>query len=366
MIKNKKDGTLLTINTGSSSIKFCLFGMDADLPVLAAGKVANIGGTAVFEPKNGAAQILAPDTTHETALDFILGWLSAYTGQLTAIAHRIVHGGTKYHSAIQLDADALVYLRMLCPLAPLHQPHNLRAIERFWKTHPTLPQYGCFDTAFHAGHTALFYRYALPENIRNQGVRRYGFHGLSYQWIVHCLKQDFPHLAMGRVIAAHLGNGSSLCAIKNGISIDSSMGMTALDGLPMGTRCGAIDPGVMLYMLNALKMTPDHIQHLLYQESGLKGLSGLSNDVKTLLASDSEAARFALEFYALKAAQEIASMAIAIGGMDTLVFTGGIGEHAEPIRLQILGHLSSMAEFQTLVIPANEERGMALEITETF
>ena len=206
----------------------------------------------------------------------------------------------------------------------------------------------------------LFTEYALPQKIRDKGVRRYGFHGLSYEWIATVLRRDEPMLAQGRIIAAHLGNGSSLCAMRNGVSIDTSMGMTALEGLPMGTRCGNLDPGAVIYMIRELGFSPDEAEHCFYNESGLLGLSGQTNDVKTLQDSDTAKARFALDYFALKAAQFIGMMAVALGGVDGIVFTGGIGENSAFMCEKILGHIAFLKPFDVRVIPANEERIMAM------
>lgn len=364
---------LLTLNTGSSSIKFRLFGMEESLPFLLGGKVTDIGGAPHFqvhasEYSRDEMQALAPGSSHASALTHVLDWLRAHQRgwTLAAAAHRIVHGGPRYDAPIRLDADAVGYLRDLCSLAPLHQPHNLLAVDALWQQHPELPQYGCFDTAFHARQDALHTSYALPAHIREAGVRRYGFHGLSYDWLAHSLRRDHPELAAGRVVAAHLGNGASLCAMRGGLSVDTTMGMTALDGLPMGTRCGSIDAGAILYMQRSLGLSPDALEQLLYEESGLKGLSGISNDVKTLGESASAQAGFALDYFVWKCTQHIAAMATTLGGMDALVFTGGIGENAAGIRARIVEGLAFLPPFPSLVIPANEERSMALSIQEHF
>lgn len=364
---------LLTLNTGSSSIKFRLFGMEPSLPFLLGGKVTDIGGNAVFqvhmaEHTRDEQTTLGTGTTHASALDHVLSWLFAHQQgwKLAGAAHRIVHGGPRYAAPIRLDTEAVAYLRGLCPLAPLHQPHNLLAIEALWASHPELAQYGCFDTAFHATQGPLASTYALPASIRDKGVRRYGFHGLSYAWIAETLKHDHPHLARGRVVAAHLGNGASLCAMKDAQSVDTTMGMTALDGLPMGTRSGAIDAGVIIHMQRELGLTLDEVEHILYDESGLLGLSGISNDVKTLSGSGSDAAQFALTYFVHKCTQYIAAMAASLGGIDALVFTGGIGENARDIRERILQGLTFLPPFETLTIAANEERGMAQSIHTHF
>ena len=226
---------------------------------------------------------------------------------------------------------------------------------------PHVPQIACFDTAFHVNHEPIFEAYAVSRELKDKGIRRYGFHGLSYSWIAHVLKQDYPDLARGPVIAAHLGNGSSLCAMVNGQSIDTSMGMTALDGVPMGTRSGSFDPAAVIYMIRDLGMTPDEVEHSLYEKSGLKGLSEMTNDVKILLASQDPRARFALDYFALRIAQYFALLAVSIQSVDAIVFTGGIGENATPLREAIMRRLTILGQPRVLVIPANEERMMAMQ-----
>lgn len=360
--------TLLTLNAGSSSLKFRLFGLAHGLPYLLRGKVTGIGGQPEFqvrwqETSRDERVNLPADFGIDASVAFVLDWLDRQAGSETivAAAHRIVHGGPRDRAAM-LTPEVLKDLDAYSPLAPQHQPHNLAAVEALWRTHPDLPQFGCFDTAFHAHLEPMATRMALPDQVVDKGVRRYGYHGLSYAWIARCLRQDYPALAGGRVVAAHLGNGSSLCAMRSGDSVDTTMGLTALDGLPMGTRCGAVDPGAVLHLQTALGMTAAEVEHLLYEDSGLKGLSGISNDVRELLNSKDPRARFALEYYAYKTAQGIAAMAVSLGGLDALVFTGGIGENAEPVRHMIFDRLTFLPPFRTLVIPADEERAMAAEV----
>lgn len=364
---------LLILNTGSSSVKFRLLEMAGDMKLVAGGKISGIGSQPLFKAHTAAGDVidrdLPADTLHEESVRLILSWLGdrdMAVRQITAAAHRIVHGGAHYAEPALLTAEALAYLHTLEPLAPLHQPHNLAGVEILSALMPGAAQYGCFDTAFHARHAPLFHSFALPAFLREKGVRRYGFHGLSYSWIAQRLAQDFPHLAQGRVVAAHLGNGASLCAIKAGESIDTTMGLTALDGLPMGTRSGAIDPGAVLHMQRTLGYSPEEMEKILYEESGLKGLSGISNDVKTLIEADSEEARFALDYFVLRTAQYIASLAVSLGGLDALIFTGGIGENAPGVRAAIQERLSFLPAFETHVIPADEERGMAHSIRTSF
>lgn len=360
---------ILVLNAGSSSLKFQAF-RHVDLTKLAGGQVRNIGGDATFEATltSGAKEsaVLAKGGDHEAALSAVLEFVNRHDDgwHIMAVAHRIVHGGTRYADPVVLTPDTIDELTALCPLAPLHQPHNLAAVAAAEKLVGNVPNIGCFDTAFHAGHTELFNSYAVSGDMRAKGVRRYGFHGISYKWIARVLAKDHPDLAKGRVVAAHLGNGASLCAIQDCRSVDTTMGMTALDGLPMGTRSGAIDPGAVIYMGRDLAMSPDEIQAELYERSGLLGLSGISNDVKALLESDASRARFALDYQALKIAQYIAAMATSMGGMDGLVFTAGIGEHAKPVRDAVVAHLAFLGPFQVLVVPTNEELMMAIDAKE--
>ncbi|TKW61125.1 MAG: acetate kinase [Blastochloris viridis] len=363
---------LLTLNTGSSSVKFRLFGLSENLPLVAGGKVSSIGEAPVFKAhlENGptVTQSLTPSSSHEDAVLTILEWLKTSispTYSLTGIAHRIVHGGEYIHS-VRLTPDDMVYLHGLEPLAPLHQPHNLAGVRLLTMHLPGVAHYGCFDTAFHAGRSELHTTFALPEKIRSSGIRRYGFHGLSYNWISHTLHHDFPHLREKKVVAAHLGNGASLCAMHKGRSVDTTMGFTALDGLPMGTRCGALDPGVVLHLQRDMNYSASEMEQMLYEESGLKGLSGISNDVQTLLAAGTPRAMFALDYFVHKVAQNIAAQAVSLGGMDALVLTGGIGENNPDLCKAILEKIAFLPPFETLVIPANEERWMALDIYEHF
>lgn len=357
---------ILTLNTGSSSLKFSIFGLTPELPFLLGGTVKDIGGKPTFsgqlqEGVKAFTESLPDKATHEDAVVHVLHWIDQQekSWTLAAAAHRIVHGGRRYHAPTLIDAEAMRYLHSICPLAPLHQPHNLAGIEILSQKAPELPQYGCFDTAFHTTHDPLCATYALPASVRDKGVQRYGFHGLSYEWLANQLKTDAPALYAGRVVAAHLGNGSSLCALKGGKSVDTTMGMTALEGLPMGTRCGNIDAGAVFFMQRTMGLSVDECERVLYNDSGLKGLSGVSNDVKTLLDSQDPQAAFALDYYAFKVAQQIATMAVSIGGLDAVVFTGGIGENAAPVREKILAHLKFLPPFEVRIIAANEERNMA-------
>ncbi|CAM2759296.1 acetate/propionate family kinase [Legionella worsleiensis] len=358
---------VLIVNSGSSSVKFQVFDYTAELQLLAQGKITDLGTKPAFSVvdeihhNQHTYKVLAPDFNHLQSIEEILNWINHQKNwTITAVAHRVVHGGMAFTQSVLVTADVLSQLKKLCPLAPLHQPHNLAAIEIIQGMYPQLPQFACFDTAFHAQHSPLYSVYALPEYLQKQGIRRYGFHGLSYEWVAKSVQENYPALAKGRIIAAHLGNGASLCAMQNGISIDTTMGLTALDGLPMGTRCGSLDPGAITYMLRELGLPPAKIEHILYNESGLLGLSGLTNNVRELLDSPNERAHFALDYFCLKTAQFIAMMAISLGGIDGLVFTGGIGENSEQIRTNILDKLQVFHPFSVLIIPANEEKMMAI------
>ncbi|WP_146451987.1 acetate/propionate family kinase [Bythopirellula polymerisocia] len=352
---------ILVLNAGSSSLKASVFEAVADLPLLASGRITRIGAQAVFSWNGNPVAEFPTTVDHGGALRELLTWTerSANDWHLQAVGHRIVHGGEVFSSPTMLTPQVLHQLETLIPLAPLHQPTCLAAVYAIAQSHPDLMQIGCFDTAFHKYHAPVFQHYALPKYLRDQGIRRYGFHGLSYEWVAHELVRKHPQIAPGRIVAAHLGNGASLCAMLAGKSVDTTMGMTALDGLPMGTRCGCIDPGVVLYMLRVLNLKAERVEQILSCESGLVGLSGVSHDVQNLLESGSTEANFAIQFFCTMAAQHIARMAVSIGGLDALVFTGGIGEHAASIRTQIKEMLSFLVPFEVLVISANEERMIA-------
>ena len=264
-------------------------------------------------------------------------WLAAQIKNyvVVAIGHRVVHGGTLYSKPVLVDDDVLAKLKSFVPLAPLHQPASLDSMRALRHRHPDLPQVACFDTAFHHGHPELSDRFALPRALYDEGVRRYGFHGLSYEFISIALRKIAPDVASGRVVIAHLGSGASMCAVRNGRSVETTMSFTAIDGLPMGTRSGSLDPGVVLYLIEQKGMTPAQVEHMLYHESGLLGLSGISNDVRELLASKSRDAAMAIDYFCLRTAQAIAGLAVSLGGLDALVFTAGIGENAPQIRQRV-------------------------------
>lgn len=355
---------LLTLNAGSSSVKFKIFAITDELSMLAEGAVTNLHDKPLFKTSMNHVQNeqqLTSSMTQTMAVQYILAWLEKeQKWDIQAVTHRIVHGGTVFTESVQINSGLLTELKKLIPLAPLHQPYNIEAVEFIAKTRPDILQFACFDTAFHANQETLHTAYALPESIREQDVRKFGFHGLSYEWIVRFLKQNDPKLASARIVAAHLGNGSSLCALSQGQSIETTMGMTALAGLPMGTRCGDLDPGVVIYMMRELKCSLTEAETILYEQSGLLGLSSQTNDVQTLTKSNHKAASFALDYYCLKVAQYIAMMTVAIGGIDGIIFTGGIGENSQYVRDQVLARLKCLEPFAVKIVAANEEKMMAI------
>jgi acetate kinase len=296
-----------------------------------------------FKAKDSAGvslvdEYLAEGTTHEDALAALLRWLEGHfqDHRLVAAGHRVVHGGLLYTAPVRIDASVIVELRRLIPLAPLHQPHNLAAIAALSKLHPALPQIACFDTAFHHTQPEVATAFALPRRLTAEGIRRYGFHGLSYEYIASVLPDILgPAEADGRVVVAHLGSGASMCAMHRRKSVATTMGFTALDGLPMGSRCGNLDPGVVLYLIQEKGMTAQAVSDLLYHSSGLFGVSGVSDDMRTLLASDDPHAANAVALFVYRISRELGSLAAALGGLDALVFTAGIGEHAPEIRRRV-------------------------------
>jgi acetate kinase len=341
---------LLVLNAGSSSLKFALY--PRDVPPLADGhatrpetallraEVEGIGHAPRFRVRSGDAASLQVDvsavTDHAGALDAVLHGLHAGGHmQIAAVGHRVVHGGTRFERPTRIDAESLRALHELVPLAPLHQPYNLAAIERIAQIDPSLPQVACFDTAFHRSQPMLAQQFALPRALTASGIVRYGFHGLSYQYIAGVLAERHGAHLPQRVVVAHLGNGASLCALRDGLSVATSMGFTALDGIPMGTRCGSIDPGVVLHLIRQRGMSVDEVEDLLSRRSGLLGVSGISADMRTLLASDSAHAAEAVDLFAYRINREIGSLAAAMGGLDALVFTAGIGENSAPVRERI-------------------------------
>jgi acetate kinase len=337
---------IVVLNAGSSSIKFSVFRLDAESPALVLrGQIEGLYTAARFVAKDPAGATTATRTWdgegplgHDGAIRFLLDYLHGELAgyRVRAVGHRVVHGGTDYDRPVRLDSTLVEHLERFIPLAPLHQPHNLAAIRALLVRAPQLPQVACFDTSFHRRMPTVAQAFALPPAITDRGVRRYGFHGLSYEYIAATLPQLDAAAARGRVVVAHLGNGASMCAIDNGRSVASTMGFTAVEGLPMGTRSGSLDPGVLLYLMDELKMDVRAIEKLIYQQSGLLGVSGVSSDMRTLLASDDPRAAFAVELFCYRIHRELGSLVAALGGIDALVFTGGIGEHAAPVRARVL------------------------------
>jgi len=358
---------ILVYNAGSSSIKFALFPLAAEaIPArLFSGSISGIGGSqAAFTVRGaqaaGITNLTVTADSHGQALHIILDWLEHETTgwQLTAAGHRVVHGGTEFCQPVRVDDAVLARLKALIPLAPLHQPYALHAIEALAARYPQLPQVACFDTAFHATMPAREYRLALPDALLHQGIRRYGFHGLSYESIVRAMPAHLGEAAAGRVIIAHLGHGVSMCAVKDGQGIATTMGFTPLDGLPMGTRSGAIDPAVVLYLL-AHGMTAPEVSDLLHQRSGLLGLSGISDDMRTLLASTDARAQAAIDIFCYRIGRELGSLAAALGGLDAVILTGGIGMHAAPVRERIC----RQAAWLGIELDAQANRENALRIS---
>jgi acetate kinase len=336
---------ILVVNAGSSSLKFSLFtASDGELELAARGQAEGLYTAPRFIAKDATGQVLAERSWgegtklgHEGALDYLLPFLrERFAGhRLAAVGHRVVHGGMEYGEPVRVDARVVAALEKYVPLAPLHQPHNLAPIRALLARAPDLPQVACFDTAFHRRQPAVAAAFALPRSITERGVRRYGFHGLSYEYIAQALPRYDARAAAGKVVVAHLGNGSSMCAIDAGRSVASTMGFTAADGLPMGTRCGNLDPGVMLYLMDELKMDARAIEKLIYQQSGLLGVSGISSDMRTLEASADPAAKSAIDLFVYRIARELGSLAAALGGLDAVVFTAGIGENSVSLRERV-------------------------------
>ena len=335
----------LVLNAGSSSLKFCVFCRPPGgaWQLEERGQIDGIGTAARLSARDGHGDVLAQSDLSltvcdaRTAIDALATWLRSRYGnaRVLGVGHRVVHGGAKYDRPVLVTRNVLAELYQLIPLAPLHQPHNLAAIERIRERMPDVPQVACFDTSFHHSHPAVAKLIPLPKDICKSGLQRYGFHGLSYEYIASVLPDVAPEIAHGRVIVAHLGSGASLCALEDGISVDCTLGFTALDGLCMGTRPGTLDPGVVLYLYQSLGLSAKEIETVLYNKSGLLGISGISNDMRVLLADDDPAAQLAIDYFVYRAAKEIGSLAAALGGVDGLVFTAGIGENAPEIRKRI-------------------------------
>lgn len=386
------NGLLLTLNAGSSSLKFAVFDLQepTDGPKLA-GKIAGIGRDPEFSAKDGhgnavekkALTSLNASMSHEDLIALLLPWIKDQQGHqtLVAVGHRVVHGGRNFTGSTRITDAILDELESLTPLAPLHQPHNLAAIRAIANWQPDLAQIACFDTSFHRSQDRLAELFAIPRALTEEGIIRYGFHGLSYDYIASVLPDHLGGLAEGRVIVAHLGNGASMCAMKDRKSVATSMGFTALDGLMMGRRCGTIDPGVILYLMQAKGMSAAEVENLLYRQSGLLGVSGISNNMQVLTQHDSAQAQEAVDLFCYRAASVLAGLVPAIGGLDALVFTAGIGENAALVRKAICDRLAwlgvcidnvandtsasmistATSAIKVLVIPTDEEAVVARE-----
>ncbi|MGL4488616.1 MAG: acetate/propionate family kinase [Rhizobiaceae bacterium] len=370
---------VLTLNAGSSSLKVSLFPEKGEKP-LATGLADRIGPEGVLKLKDASGTPIEASgdmSNHAGAISGVINGFRAHWPDLDliAIGHRVVHGGAERTAPMAITNELLDELEKLSPFAPLHQPHNLAGIRAAMAAFPGVPQVACFDTAFHRNQPWVNDTFALPRAMYDEGVRRYGFHGLSYEFISGELSRTAPQIAEGRVVVAHLGNGASMCGIQDGRSVASTMGFSALDGLPMGTRSGQVDPGVLLYLMDQKRMTAAEITDLLYKKSGLLGLSGLSNDMRTLEAAGTPEAMQAIDYFVFRCQREVGAMAAALGGIDALVFCGGIGENSRLIRARICERLSWMgieidhaknaanesvissdfARTTVMVIPTNEE-----------
>lgn len=381
---------VVTLNAGSSSIKFALFAAEDDeTSPLALGLAEMTGEEQRIRVRDNSGATLYDDVWsqadgaafHEEALRRILSWQDEAFPRvnISAVGHRVVHGGVHYDAPAIITDEVIDRLEKLVPLAPLHEPHNIAGIKAARKAWPESIQVACFDTAFHRSHPFVNDVFALPRQYYAEGVRRYGFHGLSYEYVSTRLAEVSPAHAKGRVVVAHLGNGASMCAMQNGRSVASSMGFTALDGLPMGTRCGQLDPGVVLYLMQEKKLGAEEISNLLYKESGLKGLSGISHDMRELEASDSSEAREAIDYFVFRIRRELGGLAAVLQGIDAIVFCGGIGENAWRVRERVLEGMewlgveldrqaneqqrevisSAKSSVRVFVIPTNEEQIIA-------
>ena len=334
---------IVVLNGGSSSIKFSAFvsNTNQDLELKFRGQVDGIGVAPRFVAKTPAGEVIGdkdwennPDINHRTLLDYLIGWLrdNLQDVQVRAVGHRVVHGGEIYSQPVKIDQQVLQTLEGITPLVPLHQPHNLLPIHTLLELAPHLIQVACFDTAFHRSNPLVAQNFALPRSLTEEGVHRYGFHGLSYEFIARQLPKFDAQAAQGKVVVAHLGSGASMCAMLEGKSITSTMGFSALDGVVMGTRPGNLDPGVILYLMREKKMDAAALEELFYKKSGLLGVSQISNDMRVLLESEDPRAQEAIDLFVYRINRELGSLAAALGGLDGLVFTAGVGEHSAPIR----------------------------------
>lgn len=387
---------ILVVNAGSSSLKFQLHQIETEkqLSLVMSGQISGIAGSQpAFKVKDRSGRYLVERSLPAgqaadlgDAQNIMIAWLQeCMSAPPVAVGHRIVHGGPRMSRSVLIDQEILGYLDSLVPLAPLHQLNNLAPVRVVLEHWPETPQVACFDTAFHRTQDSVVQHFALPQEFYDRGVRRYGFHGLSYQYIAEHLRRTQPEVAGGRVIAAHLGSGASACALVDGVSCETTMGFTALDGLPMGTRPGRLDPGVVLWMLEQ-GMGHDEIQDLLYNHSGIKGLSGISNDMRTVLASEESSAHLAVDYFTYRTAESIAGLCVAAQGLDALVFTAGVGENSPEIRKRVCRRLEWMgihinedanesneliisqpdSPIGVYVIPTNEEAVIAKQTYEVF
>ena len=379
---------VITLNAGSSTIKYALFEADGDEPKpLAIGLAETTPEGRRIKLRDGSGKLIheqswtAKGGFHADALNRILEWRkTAYpNANIVGTGHRVVHGGLRFAAPVAVDDDVLQELEKLIPLAPLHEPYNIAGIKAAREAWPHQRHVACFDTAFHRSHPFVNDVFAIPRRFYDEGVRRYGFHGLSYEYVTGRLRQIAPLIAAGRVVIAHLGNGASMCAIRDGLSVASSMGFTAVDGLPMGTRCGQLDPGVVLYLMQERGMTADAIMDLIYRDSGLKGLSGISSDMRELEASTAPEAKQAIEYFVFRIRRELGGLAAVLNGLDAIVFTAGIGENAWRIREHVLEDMewigveldrtanrnnaqlisTERSRVRAMVIPTNEEAMIA-------
>ena len=339
------DDYALVLNAGSSSLKFCVFQRPEGegWRLEARGQIEGIGSAPQLSAKGEDGKVLVDEKLLPSvndvrkALDTLANWLRLKYGgaRVLAVGHRVVHGGAKFGAPVVVDDDVLDDLRKLIPLAPLHQPYNLAAIEAVNERLPGVPQVACFDTGFHRGHQQVADLVPLPNELCKAGLQRYGFHGISYEYIASVLPEVAPEIAGGRVIVAHLGSGASMCAMKACKSVDTTLGFTALDGLCMGTRPGSIDPGVVLYLFQNLNLSVKEVETMLYKKSGLLGISGISNDMRNLLGNTEPSAQLAVDYFVYRAAKEIGALAAVLGGVDGVVFTAGVGENSAEIRQRI-------------------------------
>jgi acetate kinase len=374
------DRRIVVLNTGSSSLKFAAYTMDAEAPPMLSGSVEGIGGSARLQIAGAGKPVLVTAADPHAAMQALEALPNGpVAGEIAAFGHRIVHGGPELEHTVLVDGPMLARIDALSPLAPLHNPPALDVLKGLRQRFPGVPQVACFDTAFHRGHPDVADRFAIPDALYQEGVRHYGFHGLSYQYIAGAMRQQAPDIAAGKVVVAHLGSGASMCGLVNGRSVDSSMGFTALDGLPMATRPGSLDPGVILWLQQQKGWSVDRVEDFLYHGCGLKGLSGVSNDIRVLFGSDAPLAKLAVDYFVYSIARTAGALAVSMGGIDGMVFTAGIGEHSAPVRARVVERLrlfgfeldeaanangkaritGAASRIPAYVIPTDEERVIA-------